>query len=80
METPQTTPDPAPATSFYQLALRLGNYAVEDLHIKAPVLFGGLVMCYGILHPDLMQPCKDCALYIGSVLGGVAVGVSAKKS
>lgn len=71
---------PASSPSFYDLALRFGNYAVDDLHIKGPVLLGVIVMGYGFFHPDLMQACKDYAFYIGTVLGGVAVGAAAKKS
>lgn len=65
---------PEPAKSFRDLALRAGNYLVEDLHIKGPVVLAGLVMAYGYLvNPSALDACKAYAGWLTIFATGGAV-------
>jgi hypothetical protein len=65
--------EPGPATSFRELALRAGNYLVEDIHVKGLFLLGLAAIGYGCLNPESWEGCKTFASCCGATICGSAL-------
>lgn len=69
---PAQSLSPAPA-SFRDLALKAGNYLVEDVHLKLIFFLGLSALGYGALHPELAPGLDRFAAVCGVGLGAVAI-------